>query len=161
MDAEIDMLHALLNARRKELHSEIYRKANQVSKELSAKQDQQKVCQTQLNSCVEFVESSLQGSTRGDLLPMKEQVLDRLQNIAKVFDPKQIQLGPELVLSVVYGNLSPACQTYGEVHFEQPQFQGTHMKTIFGVEGPCDIAFAATGEIAVCEWHANRVYICL
>jgi len=38
----------------------------------------------------------------------------------KNFDPKQLQLGPGQVLSVaICGDLSPACQTLGEVHFEQ------------------------------------------
>ena len=63
------------------------------------------------------------------------------------------------MLSVVCGDLSPACQTLGEVHFGQLQFQGTHVKTISGVKEPRHITFASTGEIVVGEWHTNHVSV--
>ena len=50
-------------------------------------------------------------------------------------------------------------QTFGAGHFEQLQFQFTHVKTIDKVEGPRDIAFATTGEIAVCEWRGHCVSV--
>ena len=159
VDAEIDRLYAILEARRKELHCEIDRKVHQASKELAAQRDQHELTQAQLSSCVEFVEGSLQSGTQEEVLSMRRQVMRRTQHMAKNFDPKQLRLGPEQVLSVVCGDLSPACQTLGQVHFEQLQFQGTHVKTISGVERPRHIAFAATGEIVVCEWGAHCVSV--
>ena len=157
VDAEIDRLHAILEARRKELHCEIDEKVHQASKELAAQRDQHELTQAQLSSCVEFVEGSLQSGTQEEVLSMRRQVMERTQHMAKNFDSKRLQLGPEQVLSVVCGDLSPACQTLGEVHFGQ--FQGTHVKTISGVKWPRDIAFVATGEMVVCEQSANCVSV--
>ena len=151
VDAEIDRLHAILEARRKELHCEIDEKVHQASKELAAQRDLHELTQAQVSSCVEFVEGSLQSGTQEEVLSMRRQVMERTQHMVKNFDPKRLRLGPEQVLSVVCGDLSPACQTLGEVHFGQLQFQGTHVKTISGVKEPRHIAFAATGEIVVCE----------
>jgi len=55
VDAKIDRLHAILEARRKELHCETNEKVHQASKELAAQRDKQELTQAQLSSCVEFV----------------------------------------------------------------------------------------------------------
>ena len=157
VDAEFNKLHAILDARRKELHCEINKKVHQASKELAAQRDQHELTQAQLSSCVEFVEGSLQSGTQEEVLSMRRQVMERMRHMVQNFDPKQLQLGPEQVLSVICGDLSPACQTHGEVHFVQ--FQGTHVKTISGMKRPRHITFAATGEMVVCERDAHCVSV--
>ena len=148
VDAEIERLHAILEARRRELHSEVYGKVRQVSKELAAQQDQHELRQAQLSSCVEFVEGSLQSGTQEEVLSMKGQVVQRAQQMA---EPQQLQLGPEQVLRVVCADLSPACQTLGEIYFQPGPCKGTHIKTISGVEKPRHIAFADNGQFVVCQ----------
>ena len=123
VDAEIERLHAILEARRRELHSEVDGKVRQASKELAAQRDQHELRQAQLSSCVEFVEGSLQSGTQEEVLSMKRQVVQRAQQMA---EPQQLQLGPQQVLRVVCADLSLACQTLGEVHF-QPQ---AHVKAL-------------------------------
>ena len=152
VDAEIERLHAILEARRRELHSEVDGKVRQASKELAAQRDQHELRQAQLSSCVEFVEGSLQSSTQEEVLSMKRQVVQRAQQMA---EPQQLQLGPEQVLRVVCADLSPACHTLGEVHFQPVTCEGTHVKTISNIERPRHIVFASTGEMVVCEQNAK------
>ena len=155
VDAEVDKLHAILEARRRDLHSEIDSKVQQGKKEMVAEIDQHELRQAQLSSCVEFVEGSLQSCTEEEVLSMKTQVEQRTQQMASEFTPQQLQLGPEQVLHVVCADLSPACQTLGEVRFQHVQFEGIHVKTIYGIEYPRHIAFATTGEMVVCERTTN------
>ena len=152
VDAEIERLHAILEARRRELHSEVDGKVRQASKELAAQRDQHELRQAQLSSCVEFVEGSLQSGTQEEVLSMKRQVVQRAQQMA---EPQQLQLGPQQVLRVVCVDLSPACQTLGEVHFQPITCEGTHVKTISNIERPRHIAFGSTGEVVVCEQNAK------
>ena len=88
---------------------------------------------------------------------MKTQVEQRTQQMAAEFNPQQLQLGPEQVLHVVCADLSPACQTLGEVSLVQ--FEGAHVKTIDGIKEPRHIAFATSGEIVVCEKDENHVSV--
>ena len=150
VDAEIERLHAILEARRRELHSEVDGKVRQASKELAAQRDQHELRQAQLSSCVEFVEGSLQSGTQEEVLSMKRQVVQRAQQMA---EHQQLQLGPQQVVRVVCADLSPACQTLGEVRSQPITCEGTHVKTISGVKEPRHIAFADNGQFVVCHWH--------
>ena len=155
VDAEIERLHAILEARRRELHSEVDGKVRQASKELAAQRDQYELRQAQLSSCVEFVEGSLQSGTQEEVLSMKRQVVQRAQQMA---EPQQLQLGPEQVLRVVCADLSSACQTLGEVHFQLGTCEGTHVKTISNIERPRHIAFGSTGVMVVCDAKCMTVF---
>ena len=75
VDAEIDQLLAILEAHRRDLHSEIDGKVHQGKKELVVQIDQHELRQAQLSSCVEFVEGSLQSGTQQEVLSMKRQVV--------------------------------------------------------------------------------------
>ena len=154
VDAEVDKLQAILEAHRRELHSQIDGKVCQGKKELAAQIDGHELRQAQLSSCVEFVEGSLQSGTQEEVLSMKRQVEQRTRQMADEFKPQQLELGPEKEIRVVCADLSSACQTLGEVKFvEKVQFKGTHVKTIGGINRPRHIAFAATGEMVVCEYN--------
>ncbi|CAI8056678.1 E3 ubiquitin-protein ligase TRIM71 [Geodia barretti] len=124
-------------------------------KELAARLDGHELRQAQLSSCVEFVEGSLQSGTQEEVLSMKRQVEERAREMAGEFKPQQLVLGPEKEISVVCPDLSSACQTLGEVKFENVQFKGSHVKTIGGIKQPRHIAFARTGEMVVCEKDSN------
>ena len=156
VDAEVDKLQAILEAHRRELHSQIDGKVCQGKKELAAQIDGHELRQAQLSSCVEFVEGSLQSGTQEEVLSMKRQVEQRTRQMADEFKPQQLVLGPEKEIRVVCADLSSVCQTLGEVKFvKKVQFKGTHVKTIGGINRPRHIAFATTGEIVVCEWHGD------
>ena len=153
VDAEIDKLLAILEAHRRDLHSEIDGKVHQGKKELVIQIDQHELRQAQLSSCVEFVEASLQSGTQQEVLSMKRQVEQRTQQMADEFKPQQLKLGPEKVLRIVCADLSRACRTLAQVKFEKAQF--VHVKTISRIKRPRHIAFATTGEMVVCEQNGN------
>ncbi|CAI8040224.1 Tripartite motif-containing protein 3 [Geodia barretti] len=155
VDAEVDNLQAILEARRRELHSQIDGEVCQGKKELAARIDGHELRQAQLSSCVEFVEGSLQSGTQEEVLSMKRQVEERAREMADEFKPQQLVLGLEKEISVVCADLSSACQTLGEVKFETVQLKGTHVETISEIKHPRHSAFAKTGETIVCERNAN------
>ena len=159
VDAEVDKLQAILEAHRRELHSQIDGKVCQGKKELAAQIDGHELRQAQLSSCVEFVEGSLQSGTQEEVLSMKRQVEQRTRQMADEFKPQQLVLGPEKEIHVVCADLSSACQTLGEVKFEKVQFKGTHVKTIGAIKGPRHIAFATSGEMVVCEKDTDCVKV--
>ena len=159
VNAEIDKLHAILEAHRRDLHSEIDGKVHQGKKELAVQIDQHELRQAQLSSCVEFVEGSLQSGTQQEVLSMKRQVVQRTQQMADEFKPQQLKLGPEKVLRLVCADLSQARQTLAQVKFEKAQFEGVHVKTISRIRRPRHIAFATTGEMVVCEQNGNCVTV--
>ncbi|CAI8055071.1 Tripartite motif-containing protein 45 [Geodia barretti] len=154
IDAEVDKLQAILEARRRELHSQIDGEVCQGKKELAARIDGHELRQAQLSSCVEFVEGSLQSGTQEEVLSMKRQVEERAREMAEEFKPQQLVLGPEKEISVVCADLSSACQKLGEMKFETV-FRGIHVKTISEINRPRHLAFAKTGETVVCEQNAN------
>ena len=159
VDDEVEKLHATLEARRRELHSQIDGSVCQGKKELAARIDGHELRQAQLSSCVEFVEGSLQSGTQDEVLSMKRQVEQRAGEMADEFKPQQLVLGPEKEICVVCADLRSACGTLGEVKLEMVQFKGTHVKTIGGIKGPRHIAFAKTGEMLVCEKGANSMAV--
>ena len=159
VDAEIDKLLAILEAHRRDLHSEIDGKVHLGKKELAVQIDQHELRQAQLSSCVEFVEVSLQSGTQQEVLSMKRQVEQRTQQMADEFKPQQLKLGPKKVLHVVCADLSRVCQTLAQVKFEKAQFEGVHVMTISGIRRPRHIAFATTGEMVVCEQNGNCVTV--
>ena len=154
VDAEVAKLQAILEARRRDLHSEIDGKMAQGKKELVAQIDRHELRQAQLSSCVEFVEGSLQSGTQEEVLSIKRQVEQRAKQMAGEVRPQQLQLDPEKKLCVTYTDLSSMCQPLGEVSFVV-NFEGRHVKNISGINHPSHVAFATTGEMVVCEWHGN------
>ena len=152
VDAEVTKLHAILEARRKELHSEIDGKVGQGKKELGAEIDRHELRQAQLSSCVEFVEASLQSGTQEEVLSIKAQIKQRARQMAADSKPEQLKPGPPKIVRVVYMDLSRTYQKMGGIKFGSI---GIHVKTIDGIIGPRHIAFASTGELVVCEWKGN------
>ena len=159
VDTEVDKLHAVLEACRRDWHAEIDSKVCEGKKELAAEIDKHEFRQAQLSSCVEFVEGSLQSGTQEEVLSMKKQVEQRTQQIAGEFKPQHLQLGPEKLLHVICTDLTPQCQTLAKVKFEHVQFIGAHVKTISGIKEPRHIAFATTGEMVVSQKCENSMKI--
>ena len=159
VDAEVAKLQAILETHRRELHSEIDGKVDQGKKELGAEIDCHELRQAQLSSCVEFVEASLQSGTQEEVLSIKGQMEQRTRQLSTEFTPQQLELGPEKAICVTCADLNTPFDTLGHVRFEV-NFAGVHVTTIGGINHPCHVAFATTGDMVVCEWNANtmRVY---
>ena len=109
----IDRLHDLLEARKRELSSQVDDLVKASRKSLDTQCGEFELTQTQLSSCVEFVEESLRTGTHEEVLSLKKQVVERAEQMTRDFDPAQFQLKPELQLSFGHDDLAASCKSFG------------------------------------------------
>ena len=109
----IDRLHDLLEARKRELSSQVDDLVKAFRKSLDTQCGEFELTQTQLSSCVEFVEESLRTGTHEEVLSLKKQVVERAEQMTRDFDPAQFQLKPELQLSFGHDDLAASCKSFG------------------------------------------------
>ncbi len=83
----IDQLHQALDQRREELVGQLYQLTQQKLKNLATQKDQFQTVQTQLASCLKYVEGSLKTGTEGEILAMKAPVVKQIQQIAAEVNP--------------------------------------------------------------------------
>ena len=108
----IDRLHDLLEARKRELSSQVDDLVKASRKSLDTQCGEFELTQTQLSSCVEFVEESLRTGTHEEVLSLKKQVVERAEQMTRDFDPAQFQL-LELQLSFGHEDLAASCRSFG------------------------------------------------
>ena len=94
----IDQLHEALEDRKQQLMAQVDQMVGEVSKTLTAQRDHYQLTQTWLASCLEFVEESLRTGSPQEVLSMKKPVVERVQQMAKEFQPKHFQPEPEEIL---------------------------------------------------------------
>jgi len=90
---QIDHLHQTLEQRRTELVGQLHQLTQQKLKDLAAQRDQCELVQTQLSSCLDYVEGSLKTGSEGEILTMRTSVLKQIQQITTDFNPDM--LAPE------------------------------------------------------------------
>ena len=103
-----------LKAREQQLMAEVDQIVGQTSKTLAAQSDHYQLTQTQLASCLEFVEESLRTGSPQEVLSMKKPVVERVQQMAKEFQPNHFQPGPEEIICFSHEQLTDACKKFGE-----------------------------------------------
>ena len=104
-----------LKAREQQLMAEVEQIVGQTSKTLAAQRDHYQLTQTQLASCLEFVEESLRTGSPQEVLSMKKPVVERVQQMAKEFQPNHFQPGPEEIIHFSHERLTDACKRFGEM----------------------------------------------
>ena len=104
-----------LKAREQQLMAELDQMVGQTSKTLAAQRDHYQLTQTQLASCLEFMEESLRTGSPQEVLSMKKPVVERVQQMAKEFQPNHFQPGPEEIIHFSHKQLTDACKRFGEV----------------------------------------------
>ena len=110
----IDQLHEALEDRKQQLMAQVDQMVGQTSKTLAAQRDHYQLTQTQLTSCLEFVEESLRTGSPQEVLSMKKPVVERVQQMAKEFQPNRFQPGPEETVYFYHKQLIDACKKFGE-----------------------------------------------
>ena len=110
----IDQLHEALEDRKQQLVAQVDQMVGQTSKTLAAQRDHYQLTQTQLTSCLEFVEESLRTGSPQEVLSMKKPVVERVQQMAKEFQPNYFQPGPEETIYFYHKQLTDACKKFGE-----------------------------------------------
>ena len=103
-----------LKAREQQLMAQVDQIVGQTSKTLAAQRDHYQLTQTQLASCLEFVEESLRTGSPQEVLSMKKPVVERVQQMAKEFQPNHFQPGPEEIIHFSHQQLTDSCKTFGE-----------------------------------------------
>ena len=110
----IDQLHEALEDRKQQLMAQVDLMVGQTSKTLAAQRDHYQLTQTQLTSCLEFVEESLRTGSPQEVLSMKKSVVERVQQMAKEFQLNHFQPGPEETIYFYHKQLIDACKKFGE-----------------------------------------------
>ena len=103
-----------LKAREQQLMAEVDQIVGQTSKTLAAQRDHYQLTQTQLASCLEFVEESLRTGSPQEVLSMKKPVVERVQQMAKEFQPNRFQPRPEEIIHFSHEQLTDACKRFGK-----------------------------------------------
>ena len=110
----IDQLHEALEDRKQQLMAQVDLMVGQTSKTLAAQRDHYQLTQTQLTSCLEFVEESLRTGSPQEVLSMKKSVVERVQQMVKEFQPNHFQPGPEETIYFYHKRLIDTCKKFGE-----------------------------------------------
>ena len=112
----IDQLHDTLEARKRDLIVQVDQMVKQTGKTLQSQREGYELAQTQLSSCLEFVEESLRTGSQEEVLSMKKQVVERVNEMEKEFEPRKYQPEPEQMFQFTHQHLLESCQKFGEVH---------------------------------------------
>ena len=72
-------IYDILEARKADLDSQVDQLANQKLKNLAAQKDEVETVQTQLASCLSFVRESLRTGSQGEVMKMKETVMNQIK----------------------------------------------------------------------------------
>ena len=115
---EINRLLQALEQRRTELVGQLDQLTQQKLKDLAAQKDQCELVQTQLSSCLDYVESSLKTSSEGEILTMKSTVLKQVQQITAEFNPNTLAPEQKANMLLVTRNVEyfhRICQRFAKV----------------------------------------------
>ena len=115
---QIDRLHQALEQRRTYLVGQLHQLTQQKLKGLAAQRDQCELVQTQLSSCLDYVEGSLKTGSEGEILAMKTPVLKQIGQIAAEFNPNMLAPEQEANIQLVADDspdLLRACKEFAGV----------------------------------------------
>ena len=113
--SQIDHLVQALQQRRGELVSQLDQLTQQRFKGQAAQRAQCELVQTQLSSCLDYMEASLKTGSEGEILALRTHVLKEIQRITAEFN-----LAPEQETEIQFitdtaHNLHQACQEFGVI----------------------------------------------
>ena len=151
IDEQFNQLQDSLEKRRTELKHQLDNLTQHKLKTLAAQRDQVELLQTQLASCLEYVEGSLKTGTQGEILGMKAHVLKHIQQMTAEFKADTLVPAEEadmLLISDDIPDLNQACCEVADVvegHVlcnEKSYISGEGMKTA-RVGEPITVTFHA------------------
>ena len=125
MDIEADIhkrINQLLRAleqRRTELIGQLDQITQIKLKHLAAQKDEIELLQTQLSSCLEYVEGSLKTGSEGEILAMKAPVIKQIQGITTDVNPDSLIPQQRANMRLVPDDAEQICRKYGTVVAEE------------------------------------------
>ena len=118
----IDQHHSALEARKRDLMAQVDQMVKQTGRAVQTQREGYELAQTQLSSCLEFVEESLRTGSQEEILSMKKQIVERVKEMAEL-DLRKFQAEPKLMFEFTHPDLLESCQRFGEVQ--------SHMTPLF------------------------------
>ena len=115
---QIDRLHQALEQRRTELIGQLHQLTQEKLKALAAQRYHCKLVQTQLSSCLGYVEGSLKTGSEGETLAMKIPVLKQIAQITADFKPNILIPQQEADIQLLTDdnlNLQISCRRFAEL----------------------------------------------
>ena len=150
---QIERLHQALDQRRTELIGQLHQHTQQKLKGLAAQRDQCELIQTQLSSCLDYVEGSLKTGSEGEILALKIPVLKQIEQIAAEFKPDVLAPQQEADIHLVADDavdLQISCQGFAEIVAVYPVCCSKSFVTGDGLKT------ATVGEEAIVTLHARN-----
>ena len=158
----IDQLHQVLDQRRAELVGQLDQLTQQNLKNLAAQKDQTELLQTQLSSCLEYVEGSLKTGTEGEILAMKAPVVRQIQQIVPEVNPVTLQPHEVAKMLLVENDgpkLTETCRTLAVIISMKVKALGKPVKVMTDLRGPRGTTTNSKGMVLVAENLANCVSV--
>ena len=111
--ATFNQLRKTIDAREAELVSQLEGHSQQQLKCISAQIEEVKILQTQRESCVQFVKESIRSRFPGDVVKMKERVVNQVKELVNLFDPST--LDPYEQASTNYVSPAEQLESFNEI----------------------------------------------
>ena len=111
----INQLLRVLEQRRTELIGQLDQITQNKLKHLAAQKDEIELLQTQLSSCLEYVEGSLKTGSEGEILAMKAPVIKQIQGITTDINPDSLVPQQRANMRLVPDDAEQICRKYGTV----------------------------------------------
>ena len=115
----INQLLRALEQRRTELIGQLDQITQQKLKHLAAQKDEIELLQTQLSSCLEYVEGSLKTGSEGEILAMKAPIIKQIQGITTDNNPDSLAPQQRANMRLVPDDAEKICRKYGKVVDEE------------------------------------------
>ena len=115
----INQLLRALEQRRTELIGQLDQITQNKLKHLAAQKDEIELLQTQLSSCLEYVEGSLKTGSEGEILAMKAPVIKQIQGITTDINPDSLAPQQRANMRLVPDDAEQICRKYGKVVDEE------------------------------------------
>ena len=115
----INQLLRVLEQRRTELIGQLDQITQRKLKHLAAQKDEIELLQTQLSSCLEYVEGSLKTGSEGEILAMKAPVIKQIQGITTDINPDSLVPQQRANMMLVPDDAEQICRKYAKVVDEE------------------------------------------
>ena len=119
--AKIGQLHEALEMRKIELIGQLGKMTQPKLKTLSIQRNELELIQTQLNSCIEFVNDSLKIGSEAEILAMEKPVVQKVKEMYVELGPINLPPNQEQADLAFKSSIEllPACQQFGQVSISQ------------------------------------------
>ena len=112
----IERLHEVLEVRRTELIGQLHETIQGKLKNLAIQRDEIETIQAQLSSCLEFTRESLKTSNQEEILMMKTNIVNQVNELTTPFPPDVLEPNTEADMKFLASpDVTDMCQTYGEI----------------------------------------------